>query len=354
MEGARIRRLEEQDIDAAIALTDLEQWGYTRADFRRLRAFSPDGCFVAESDRRVVGVLTTTAYDGLAFLGAVIVMRTVRLNAYLDAIPFYEKLGFRREYEVIRWHGDAVTGRMQGVRPVRFDDLEPLSRFDERYFGANRRVLLERLADEFPSTFLVSEHRGLLRGFIVGNASGDSCEVGPWVVRPGSGLAATDLFGALVVRAGRFGGLPGASDGLGSRRIRRRPGRDLGPRRLGERLKSPAVFRGPMTERRLLALVALLIGVIGGLLILIDALPGFRQISDLGQALSGLVGLILGLAILAASLLIYRSQYSSGGILDLLLGIVVLVLRLNFTGAILAIVAGVIGLIAAGAGTRRP
>ena len=109
-----------------------------------------------------------------------------------------------------------------------------------------------------------------------------------------------------------------------------------------------------MTERRLLALVALLIGVIGGLLILIDALPGFRQISDLGQALSGLVGLILGLAILAASLLIYRSQYSSGGILDLLLGIVILVLRLNFTGAILAIVAGVIGLIAAGAGTRRP
>jgi ribosomal protein S18 acetylase RimI-like enzyme len=227
VEGARIRRLEEQDIDAAIALTDLEQWGYTRADFRRLRALSPDGCFVAESDRRVVGVLTTTTYDGLAFLGAVIVspdlrgkgvgrammeaaldhlrgqgVRTVRLNAYLDAIPFYEKLGFRREYEVIRWHGDAVTGRMQGVRPVRFDDLEPLSRFDERYFGANRRVLLERLADEFPSTFLVSEHRGLLRGFIVGNASGDSCEVGPWVARPGSGLAATDLFGALVVAAG--------------------------------------------------------------------------------------------------------------------------------------------------------
>jgi hypothetical protein len=52
--------------------------------------------------------------------------------------------------------------------------------------------------------------------------------------------------------------------------------------------------------------------------------------------------------------LIYRSQYSSGGILDLLLGIVALVLRLNFTGSILAIVAGVIGLVAAGAGTRRP
>ena len=106
-----------------------------------------------------------------------------------------------------------------------------------------------------------------------------------------------------------------------------------------------------MTERRLLALVALLIGVIGGLLILIEALPAFRQITDLTRALSGLVALILGLAILAASLLIYRSQYSSGGILDILLGIVALVLALSFTGSILAILAGVIGLVAAQART---
>jgi predicted N-acetyltransferase YhbS len=227
VEGARIRRLEESDIDAAIALTDLEHWGYTRADFRRLRALSPGGCFVAESDGRVVGVLTTTAFGALAFLGAVIVspdlrgkgvgrammeaamdhlrasgVRIVRLNAYLDAIPFYEKLGFRREYEVIRWHGAAVTGRLQRIRPVRFDDLETLSQFDETYFGANRGILLERLAEEFPATFLVSERRGDLRGFIVGSPSGDSCEIGPWTVRPESGTAALDLFGALLLAAG--------------------------------------------------------------------------------------------------------------------------------------------------------
>src|SRR6267378_5779049 len=115
MEGARVRTLDRADIDAAIALTNLENWGYTQADFLRLLALSPEGCFVAESNGRVVGVLTTTTYDGLAFLGAVIVspelrgkgvgktmmeatldhlrstgVRTVRLNAYLNAIPFYE------------------------------------------------------------------------------------------------------------------------------------------------------------------------------------------------------------------------------------------------------------------------
>src|SRR5207253_8093395 len=117
-------------------LTNLENWGYTRADFVRLLTLSPEGCFVVESNGRIVGVLTTTAYGGLAFLGAVIVspelrgkgvgkammlaaldhlrstgVRTVRLNAYLNAIPFYERLGFQREYEVVRWTGTAETGR---------------------------------------------------------------------------------------------------------------------------------------------------------------------------------------------------------------------------------------------------
>jgi ribosomal protein S18 acetylase RimI-like enzyme len=78
MEGTNVRRLDERDIDAAINLTDLENWGYTRADFRRLLALSPEGCFVAESRGRVVGVLTTTSYEGLAFLGAVIVSPELR------------------------------------------------------------------------------------------------------------------------------------------------------------------------------------------------------------------------------------------------------------------------------------
>ena len=228
MEGTRIRRLEERDIDAAIALTDLEAWGYTRVDFRRLLALSPDGCFAAELGGRVVGVLTTTTYDGLAFLGAVIVapelrgkgvgkemmeaalahlrstgVRTVRLNAYLNAIPFYERLGFHREYEVIRWHGPAKQGgNVRTVRPIRATDLADLARMDATYFGANRHALLARLAKEFPRTFLVAEHNSRASGFIVGSPDGDSCEIGPWVVEPATTEVAHDLFRALVKASG--------------------------------------------------------------------------------------------------------------------------------------------------------
>ncbi|TLZ80399.1 MAG: GNAT family N-acetyltransferase [Methanobacteriota archaeon] len=228
VEGTRIRRLEERDIDAAIALTDLEAWGYTREDFRRLLALSPNGCFAAERDGRVVGVLTTTTYDGLAFLGAVIVapelrgkgvgkelmeatlahlqatgVRTVRLNAYLNAIPFYERLEFHREYEVIRWHGPASAAeKVRAIRPIREDDLAGLARMDAKYFGANRQALLARLASEFAHTFLVAERGGRPKGFIVGNPSGDACEIGPWVVEPAVTGVAQDLFHALVRAAG--------------------------------------------------------------------------------------------------------------------------------------------------------
>ncbi len=228
MEGTRVRRLGDRDIDAAIALTDLEAWGYTRADFRRLLDLSPRGCFAAEHGGRLVGVLTTTTYDSLAFLGAVIVapelrgkgvgqqmmeaalghlqdagVRTVRLYAYPNAVRFYERLGFHAEYEVIRWHGGAeAEGRVRGVRAMRPADLDGLAHLDAVYFGANRRSLLSRLAEEFSSTFLVAERAGRIRGFIVGNPGGTSCEIGPWVVEPTPIGTARDLVNGLVGAAG--------------------------------------------------------------------------------------------------------------------------------------------------------
>jgi len=105
-----------------------------------------------------------------------------------------------------------------------------------------------------------------------------------------------------------------------------------------------------MTEKRLPALIALLIGLVGGLLILNEAVRGFRGVSDLAAILSALVPLVLGIAILAASLLIYRSKYGSGGLLDIILGVVALILQLNQIGSILSIVAGVIGLVASEGG----
>jgi ribosomal protein S18 acetylase RimI-like enzyme len=223
----RIRRLEERDIDTALALTDLEGWGYTHADFARLLALSPNGCFVAEDEGRVIGVLSTTTYERLAFLGAVIVspesrgrgvgrllMRaallhlaaggvdTVRLNAYLDVVRFYERLEFRREYEVLRWRGTASPRAAGPVSVATREDMAALERFDAAFFGASRRTLLELLLQENPATFLVAREGPDILGYLVGSPFDGSCEIGPWVVAPGQPLAARDLFHALVNAVG--------------------------------------------------------------------------------------------------------------------------------------------------------
>ena len=208
-------------------MTDLEDWGYTRSDFERLLALAPRGCFAAEEGGRVVGVLSTTSYGPLAFLGAVIVnpearghgvgrllmqealrhlastwVQTVRLNAYLNVVRFYEKLGFHGEYGVVRWHAQVSSTESGRARRATPEDLDRLVSFDARYFGAPRKTLLEHLLREFPETFLLAEDGPQVTGYLVGSPYDHACEIGPWVVAPGHPGVARDLFLALVAAVG--------------------------------------------------------------------------------------------------------------------------------------------------------
>src|SRR2546422_3726502 len=83
---------------------------------------------------------------------------------------------------------------------------------------------------------------------------------------------------------------------------------------------------------------------------LVNALDIGRSNLSLSQVLNAGIAALLGIAILVGSLLIYRGKYSSGGIINILLGIVALILAVSTTGSILAIVSGVIGLVATEAG----
>jgi hypothetical protein len=102
-------------------------------------------------------------------------------------------------------------------------------------------------------------------------------------------------------------------------------------------------------EKRLLALIALLIGIIAGALILSDATR--RTSIDV-------LGVLAGLGVLFGSYLIFRGKTSllmgwaktrTGAVINLVIGIATLVIPggVGGTSSILAIVSGVIGLLAA-------
>ena len=67
---------------------------------------------------------------------------------------------------------------------------------------------------------------------------------------------------------------------------------------------------------------------------------------SVGGLITLVVNLLLGIVILFCSLLIYRGRYSTGGLLNLFLGIVVIVVGRSFLGGVLTVVSGIVGLLA--------
>jgi len=99
-----------------------------------------------------------------------------------------------------------------------------------------------------------------------------------------------------------------------------------------------------MSERRLLATIALLLG----LLVLVDfRLPRGNEdfLVWLGDTA---IRAVLGLVALLASLLIFGRQYRAGGVLNIIVGIVLLILRASLAGSLLIVFSGILGLVAAG------
>lgn len=217
-----VRRLTPSDVPWAIALTDTESWGYTAADFARLRELEPEGLFVAVADRARVGITAAVTYGPLAYIGAVIVdprwrgrgvgdallracldfcddrgVESARLNAYLNVVPFYERHGFRAEFENRRYAGKPEGRVSPGVRLLREDDLAAIADLDGTYFGADRSRLLRRLFQEFPRTSLVVDDGGDVVTFAFGNAGGGSCEIGPSVCPPKRAVDAENLLQAM-------------------------------------------------------------------------------------------------------------------------------------------------------------
>ncbi len=102
-----------------------------------------------------------------------------------------------------------------------------------------------------------------------------------------------------------------------------------------------------MSEKRDLAIVAVLLGLLGGALVLVSGIDlGRLSNLTLDFLATRIVGIILGVGLLLGSVMIYRGSYSTGGVLNLILGIVALVIPTSQLGAVLGLISGILGLLA--------
>jgi GNAT superfamily N-acetyltransferase len=200
----RIRTMTPADIPLGMRLKAQNGWNQLEADWQRLLAMEPDGCFVAETNGVGVGTACTCVFGSVAWIAMVLVdaerrkqgvgtalmeyalayldargVRSVRLDATPLGRPIYEKLGFEAEYELARFEGALLPGPSLCAEPASAADLPELLALDLRVAGTDRGKLMNRLFAEQPDTFRVVRRERRLCGFVAARPGARAWQIGP-------------------------------------------------------------------------------------------------------------------------------------------------------------------------------
>jgi len=194
------------DFDFAARLSNMENWDNSSDDFRRTLRVQPGGSFVATEKKRRVGIVTTISYGRLGWIGNLVVSKqyrrlgvgswlvkhailhlrkkgakTIGLFSYKRNLPFYQRLGFKRDVSYLRFVGRGRALTQERPRSVDGKDFKRILIFDRKCFGHYRDRLLTELLERFrESSFVAIENRDV-QGYVIGKNYNNTCEIGPWI-----------------------------------------------------------------------------------------------------------------------------------------------------------------------------
>jgi len=101
-----------------------------------------------------------------------------------------------------------------------------------------------------------------------------------------------------------------------------------------------------MKSKQLLALIAMVLGLLGGVLLLVDFLEAIPRILEgRGEIIGSLVTIAIGIIAIIASLMIWKGSYFAGGVINIILGIIAIVYG-NRSEGVLILLSGVLGVVA--------
>lgn len=206
--GVAARRLGESDLDSAFSLSREAGWNQIAADWRLFLELGAVVCLLR--GERVIATAAMLPYVGsFAWISMVLVTATERrqglarwllrrcvedlsarqLVPVLDATPagraVYVGLGFRDHWTLQRLTSRSPRmpprKRMSAaiLRPIKAADWPRLMTYDAAVFGADRGVLLRRLASRLPGAALIAEHNGTVAGYLLGRDGRVMNQLGP-------------------------------------------------------------------------------------------------------------------------------------------------------------------------------
>lgn len=203
-----VRAMTAADIPFGMRLKEQAGWNQVEADWQRLFALQPDGCFVAELEGMPVGTVTSCRFGEVAWIAMMLVdpsyrsrgvgralmgraletldalgIQSARLDATALGRPLYESLGFTLETTFVRHRGLLPPAdRAPDLARVPVADVfEEVASLDRAVTGADRVRLLRSLAREHPEAFQVARERDRVVGFLMARPGASARQIGPCI-----------------------------------------------------------------------------------------------------------------------------------------------------------------------------
>lgn len=192
--------------------------------------FNPEGCFALCNGEQVVGMITSTVYQSIGWLGWLFVLeeyrnrglgeklmrrgiehiqsrgiKTILLEADTKAISLYRRLGFVEQFSTQHYllnRKDFVCGKRTAVavNPVEAADLETVAAFDRQFFHQDRQRLFEIVIRNPGFRGFVARVEGRIAGYMFVTETTENQQVSPLVVDPSPELS-EQIAGALFREA---------------------------------------------------------------------------------------------------------------------------------------------------------
>jgi len=220
-----LRAMVPEDEGFFMQLMDMVGWGMTTGDYRRMLTFSPDGLFLASLEGEALGMVSTTSYGSIAWIGNLVVLpdsrglgigailmqkaidyltekgaKSIRLDGVPLAIPLYRRLGFKAEYWSLRYTGVGEGNEVIMTRPMELEDLDAVVALDKSVFQESRQEAIRYVYRNNPELAFTVWDGDELVGYIMAKRGKANVKIGPWICKLGYGEEAEELLHSVMNR----------------------------------------------------------------------------------------------------------------------------------------------------------
>jgi|YelNatPaOPRAMG01_1025707.scaffolds.fasta_scaffold83148_1 predicted N-acetyltransferase YhbS len=226
----QVKVLAKGDFSFAVDLANTINWNMAVEDFEFMTSLEPNGCFLLTDGPKRVGIATCNAFGEVGWFGNLIVeksyrnrgagsmlvrhalqylkekgTKTVGLYAYPALTHFYGNLGFvlDEDYSVLK------AEKLSQVNSEPFPKIDQrwlpeIAEFDHKYFGGNRKKLLESIIQAPGNAGYYIEEGGQIIGYVAATIYESMAWVGPLICHPERYNIAISLVQAVLSKvAGR-------------------------------------------------------------------------------------------------------------------------------------------------------